>query len=287
MSAPRKASKKPGKSSPSGKKGKPIPVKMSKGERELCDVLRRELAVARFDSKGFRIHTPAGLDRWNGAEIRPFPEGARPEVLRDILQFEMCRECEWAYRYQSDFLSFMAGEMNQKKFKEAWPFLMMPVLDLFPLPSPQRFDEAQCRALKERPSAIREIPENDAAECLASLRQCHAHGFLPFSQAYFIEINWSAGIEAVREDLLEWVKNARPERLPNLRGRKAEKDHLHALAAYRARRAGLNYSCFPGIYSDQPQFLRACGEAERRLHKFDCSARAALYSHQENSRPLW
>ena len=256
---------------------------MSKAERNLWASLRREIAITRFDSKGFRIITPAGLEKWGVAELCPFPDDARPSILGNILEFEMCRECEWAYRYQSDFISWMVGEIDSAKFKTLWPFALP--LDLFPLPSAERLDKERIQALKKRPSAIFECPFDEIPRRLNCLQ--NSRDVLPFFRAHFLEIDWSVGIEAVREDLLEWAKKALPAGLPTCRGRKAQKDHLHALAAYRARRAGYDYSALPAIYSDQPQFLRACRAAEARLRKFDETARREILEHQENLRPLW
>jgi hypothetical protein len=283
VSPPRKKTPKARKPSPAGKGAKtPGAAPMSKEDQKFWASLRREISATRFDSEGFRIITPAGLEKWGGAELHPFPDDARPPILENILECEMCRECEWAYRYHSAFISWMLGEIDCAKFKVLWPGAFVPY-HLFPLPAPERIDKERIEALKKRPSAIFECPFDEIPRRLVELQK--SRDVLPLFRAHFLEIDWSAGIEAVREDLLEWAKKAMPAGLPTLRGRKAQKDHLHALAAYRARRAGYDYSALPGIYSDQPQFLRACRAAEKRLRNYNAWALRAIVKHEEENLP--
>lgn len=260
--------------------------------REFAREILSRIEGTQFDAEGFRLLTPEGIESRSREELSLCPPGARRDRLRDLLPEEMARECVWAYEFARDMLGGMAegwpGALSPAEHRAKWPGdLCFVVHTLFPL-SFWEISESESEVIEDfrsrgwvRGPAVEEIlPGAD-------------DWIMPGMQRHVLRVEWGRGRDAVKKDLLAWMKKAFPANVRTRRGRNSAPDHLHALAAYRARRAGLDFEGFyklisphvkRWIYNDQPQFLRACRDAEKRLRKFDAEMREIVANHRKSNR---
>lgn len=260
--------------------------------RPLLPELRAMIEAARFDSSGFRLYSRETIrpDAELALVSCSWREQARRRVAERVahaaLDEEMWRECSLAWDFARDVLRVIEeGEYYGRgaswldalwDARGAW--FMHP--DKRP---PDWFAEKWGR--------------ND--RLWAVLWSASPHPAMPMFSRFDVrpclpavgaEIN-PAMRGRGRRYVLAYLNRQDPEAVPVDKGRDAGPDHLQALAAYRARRAGMDFREFHEAqraalaqvkrspcppFSSQDAFARAARKAERRLRDFDKRWRAAF-----------
>lgn len=251
--------------------------------------IRRHLDQAQFDEEGYRIHDQTLFEA--GQLFAPWlpSKGMDKQKLARLLAKEYARECRWAYDYQADFISFMVNspEISPDSFRAKWPSFIVDFIEAsFPCPSVEGMDQEQIeKALAPAPAA-----------CAVPLSKNEINPFRNDKhpiQDYALTIDWRKGPEAIERSLAAWIRENAPDNIPTLRGRNNAIDRFHELAAYRAKRAGLDHAEFGvlvgreggnAIYSDQPQFLRAARATARRIQRFDSDIRRLIATHRKKNK---
>lgn len=251
--------------------------------------ITQQLECAKFDDAGFRIHDPHSLQA--GQIFSPWLpiKGMGKAELTELLAQEYARECGWGYEYQSGFVAIVENSTPKSlaQFRAEWPpFLVGLINYIFPF------------------SPLEAVPKADIDKMLAP---APATGVSTFSEAaptpvfpssdprkdYLLTIDWRKGPEAVERSLAAWIRQNAPRGLPTLRGRNNAADRFNELAAYRAKRAGLDHASFGtligrtggnAVYSDQPQFLRAARATARRIKNFDADCRRFIAAHRKKNK---
>lgn len=269
------------------------PARKKDTDTALVQELRAELHQADFDGEGFRIHSADLLA--HGKIFFPFlPEkGMGKQKLTQMLAQEYARECQWAYDYQRDFLSILEGSQDgdHERFRAKWLDLMSDIVGtLFPFQTLYGMETENIQqALAPAPAAC-VYSLSDAAHIFANTTQKTASGL---QNDYWLAVDWSKGPEAVERSLLAWIRRNAPAGIPTLRGRNNAVDRFRELAAYRAKRAGMDHISFGdlvgrtgsnAIYSDQPQFLRAARCTAKRIKKFDADVQRFLVTHRKKNK---
>jgi hypothetical protein len=271
-------------------------MKKTKQDREADQGLReikRALVCAEFDQDGFRIHTQ-DLFASGQTFFSWLPEkGMGKHELARILPQEYARECQWAYDYQRDFLSILEASQtaDHERFRAKWPAFMSDIVGtLFPFQTLYGMETEKIQqALAPAPAAC-VYPLSDAAHIFANTTQKTASGL---QNDYWLAVDWSKGPEAVERSLVTWIRRNAPAGIPTLRGRNNAVDRFRELAAYRAKRAGMDHISFGdlvgrtgsnAIYSDQPQFLRAARSTAKRIKKFDADIQRFLVTHRKKNK---
>ena len=269
------------------------PARKKDTDTALVQELRAELDQADFDGEGFRLHSVDLLA--HGKIFFPFlPEkGMGKQKLKQMLAQEYARECQWAYDYQRDFLSILEGSQDgdHERFRAKWLHLMGDIVGtLFPFQTLYGMETENIQqALAPAPAAC-VYPLSDAAHIFANTTQKTASGQ---QNDYWLAVDWSKGPEAVERSLLAWIRRNAPAGIPTLRGRNNAVDRFRELAAYRAKRAGMDHISFGdlvgrtgsnAIYSDQPQFLRAARSTAKRIKKFDADVQRFLVTHRKKNK---
>jgi hypothetical protein len=269
------------------------PARKKDTDTALVQELRGELDQADFDGEGFRIHSADLLA--HGKIFFPFlPEkGMGKQKLTQMLAQEYARECQWAYDYQRDFLSILETSQtaDHEQFRAKWLDLMSDIVGtLFPFQTLYGMETKNIQqALAPAPAAC-VYPLSDAAHIFANTTQKSASGL---QNDYWLAVDWSKGPEAVERSLLAWIRRNAPAGIPTLRGRNNAVDRFRELAAYRAKRAGMDHISFGdlvgrtgsnAIYSDQPQFLRAARSTAKRIKKFDADVQRFLVTHRKKNK---
>jgi hypothetical protein len=267
-------------------------MKKTKQDREADAALReikQALDCAEFDQDGFRIHTQDLLA--SGQTFFPWlPEkGMGKQELAAVLAQEYARECRWAYEYQRDFVSMLENTAipTGGEFQKKWPVMLLDIVHhIFPLRPLEGYGRNEILGML----APRPATNIFSIECgTLNLAECQSR----VHRDYLLSIDWSKGPEAVERNLLAWIKRNAPRDLPTNRGRNNAVDRFNELAAYRARRAGMDHISFAAlvgrtggsaIYSDQPQFLRATRATARRLKKFDADCRRLIALHRKKNK---
>jgi len=273
-------------------------MKKTKQDKEADQGLReikRAIDCAEFDQDGFRIHTQDLLA--HGQIFFPWlPEkGLGKKELSEVLAKEYARECAWAYDYQKDFLPLVMSTENLKELGRKWPSIISFILDCtFPLPVSTLLGSDNFKKTMSPAPAAKVYPLKDAAHIFSEPGQPGLKAFASgLVRDYWLAIDWSKGPEAVERALVAWVKRNAPPNIPTLRGRNNAVDRFHELAAYRARRAGMDHIAFAAlvgrtganaIYSDQSQFLRASRATARRIKKFDADIRRIIAAHRKKNK---
>lgn len=256
--------------------------------------LMAEIDQADFDGDGFRIHSVDLLA--HGKIFFPFiPEkGMGKQKLTQMLAQEYARECRWAYDYQRDFLAILAEPQTgvDERFRAKWPaFIGGDIVGtFFPFQTLYGMEPSKIQqALAPAPAACVH-PLSDAAHIFSENAFSLPSGL---QKDYWLAVDWSKGPEAVERSLLAWIRRNAPAGIPTLRGRNNALDRFRELAAYRAKKAGMDHISFGAlvgrtgcnaIYSDQPQFLRAARATERRLKKFDSDVHRFLVTHRKKNK---
>ena len=258
--------------------------------------LMTEIDRADFDGEGFRVHSADLLA--HGQIFFPFlPEkGMGKQKLTQMLAQEYARECRWAYDYQKDFLSILETSQTEdhERFRAKWPVFIggvggdivgtfFPFQTLYGMETP-----SIQQALAPAPAACVH-PLSDAAHMFTEAALSLSSGL---QKDYWLAVDWSKGPEAVERSLLAWIRRNAPAGIPTLRGRNNAVDRFRELAAYRAKRAGMDHISFGdlvgrtggnAIYSDQPQFLRAARSTAKRIKKFDADVQRFLVTHRKKN----
>jgi hypothetical protein len=273
------------------------PARKKDTDTALVQELRAELDRAAFDGEGFRIHSAELLA--HGQIFFPFlPEkGMGKQELARILRQEYARECQWAYDYQRDFLLFLEASKNRdsQTFSAKWPSFMVEIVEsVFPLHPLYGLEASIIHKVLEPDPAAKVYPLKDASHIFSEPGQpaleVFAHGLI---QDYWLAVDWSKGPEAVERSLRAWIRCNAPAGVPTLRGRNNAVDRFRELAAYRAKRAGMDHISFGdlvgrtgsnAIYSDQPQFLRAARSTAKRIKKFDADVQRFLVTHRKKNK---
>jgi hypothetical protein len=269
------------------------PARKKEADATAVQELTAGIDQAAFDGEGFRVHSADLLA--HGQIFFPFlPEkGMGKQELARILPQEYARECQWAYDYQRDFLSIFepSQDGDHERFRAKWPAFMSDIVGtLFPFQTLDGMETENIQqALAPAPAAC-VYPLSDAAHIFANTTQKTASGLY---RDYWIHIDWSKGPEAVERSLLAWIRRNAPAGIPTLRGRNNAVDRFRELAAYRAKRAGMDHISFGdlvgrtgsnAIYSDQPQFLRAARSTAKRIKKFDADVQRFLVTHRKKNK---
>ena len=255
--------------------------------------LMTEIDRADFDGEGFRVHSADLLA--HGQIFFPFlPEkGMGKQELARILPQEYARECQWAYDYQRDFLSILEASQDgdHERFRAKWPAFMSDIVGtLFPFQTLDGMETPSIQqALAPAPAACIH-PLSDAAHMFTEAALSLSSGL---QKDYWLAVDWSKGPEAVERSLITWIRRNAPAGIPTLRGRNNAVDRFRELAAYRAKRAGMDHISFGdlvgrtggnAIYSDQPQFLRAARSTAKRIKKFDADVQRFLVTHRKKNK---
>lgn len=255
--------------------------------------LMTEIDRADFDGDGFRVHSADLLA--HGQIFFPFlPEkGMGKQELARILPQEYARECRWAYDYQKDFLSILEASQTEdhERFRAKWPAFMSDIVGtLFPFQTLDGMETPSIQqALAPAPAACIH-PLSDAAHIFTETALSLPSGL---QKDYWLAVDWSKGPEAVERSLIAWIRRNAPAGIPTLRGRNNAVDRFRELAAYRAKRAGMDHISFGdlvgrtggnAIYSDQPQFLRAARSTAKRIKKFDADVQRFLVTHKKKNK---
>jgi hypothetical protein len=87
-----------------------------------------------------------------------------------------------------------------------------------------------------------------------------------------VQVDWSRGSKAIRIDFESWLKNHEKASLKRRPERKLAENRLDQLAAWRARRAGLNHGEYTMLkprtsYADASAFNKAAKAAEKEIHR--------------------
>jgi hypothetical protein len=269
------------------------PARKKEADATAVQELTAGIDQAAFDGEGFRVHSADLLA--HGQIFFPFlPEkGMGKQELARILPQEYARECQWAYDYQRDFLSIFepSQDGDHERFRAKWPAFMSDIVGtLFPFQTLDGMETENIQqALAPAPAAC-VYPLSDAAHILANTTQKTASGL---QNDYWLAVDWSKGPEAVERSLLAWIRRNAPAGIPTLRGRNNAVDRFRELAAYRAKRAGMDHISFGdlvgrtgsnAIYSDQPQFLRAARSTAKRIKKFDADVQRFLVTHRKKNK---
>ena len=269
------------------------PARKKEADATAVQGLTAGIDQAAFDGEGFRVHSADLLA--HGQIFFPFlPEkGMGKQELARILPQEYARECQWAYDYQRDFLSILEGSQDgdHERFRAKWLHLMGDIVGtLFPFQTLYGMETENIQqALAPAPAAC-VYPLSDAAHIFANTTQKTASGQ---QNDYWLAVDWSKGPEAVERSLLAWIRRNAPAGIPTLRGRNNAVDRFRELAAYRAKRAGMDHISFGdlvgrtgsnAIYSDQPQFLRAARSTAKRIKKFDADVQRFLVTHRKKNK---
>lgn len=255
--------------------------------------LMTEIDRADFDGDGFRIHSVDLLA--HGKIFFPFlPEkGMGKQKLTQMLAQEYARECRWAYDYQREFLAILAAPQTgvDERFRAKWPAFMSDIVGtFFPFQSLDGMETPSIQqALAPAPAACVH-PLSDASHIFTETALSLPSGL---QKDYWLAVDWSKGPEAVERSLITWIRRNAPAGIPTLRGRNNAVDRFRELAAYRAKRAGMDYISFGdlvgrtggnAIYSDQPQFLRAARATARRIQRFDFDIRRLIATHRKKNK---
>jgi hypothetical protein len=269
------------------------PARKKEADATAVQGLTAGIDQAAFDGEGFRVHSADLLA--HGQIFFPFlPEkGMGKQELARILPQEYARECQWAYDYQRDFLSILEASQDgdHERFRAKWPSFMSDIVGtLFPFQTLDGMETENIQqALAPAPAAC-VYPLSDAAHIFANTTQKTASGL---QNDYWLAVDWSKGPEAVERSLLAWIRRNAPAGIPTLRGRNNAVDRFRELAAYRAKRAGMDHISFGdlvgrtgsnAIYSDQPQFLRAARSTAKRIKKFDADVQRFLVTHRKKNK---
>lgn len=267
--------------------------------RPLLAELRSMIDAARFDADGFRLYSRETIRPEAELALVSCPGDQGKEFVGErtalaVLDEEMWRECSLAWEFARDVLRVIEEGGNYGRgaswldaLRDAWgAYFMHP--DQRP---PDWFAE--------------KWGWNDRLS-LALFNPC-PHPAMPMLSRFDLGACLPAvGAETPpamrgrgRRYVIAYMTDQEPEAVPPDKGRDAGPDHLQALAAYRARRAGLDVwefqdtqqaalaqlkrSRFPSLDS-QPTFLRAARKAEGRLRDFDKRWRAAFEWARSQSR---
>jgi hypothetical protein len=267
--------------------------KQDRNPPEACREITAAIDCADFDADGFRIHTQDLLA--HGQIFFPWlPEkGMGKKELSEVLAKEYARECAWAYEYQKEFL--MSPPLEAQHFSRKWPSIISFILDCtFPLPVSTLLGSDSFKKTMSPAPAAKVYPLKDASHIFSETGQPALEAFARgLVRDYWLAIDWRKGPEAVERALVAWVKCNAPPNIPTLRGRNNAVDRFHELAAYRARRAGMDHIAFAAlvgrtganaIYSDQSQFLRASKATAKRIKKFDADVRRIVAAHRKKNK---
>jgi hypothetical protein len=252
------------------------------------------LEQAKFDEDGYRIHDPSLFK--SGQLFEPWLplKGMAKQKLTQLLAQEYARECRWAYDFQKDFLSIIKALQGgeSERFRADWPtFLAGEIIGTF-FPCHPLFGLKTSEVRESlAPSPAAEIfPLSEAAHMFSNNAISILSGL---QRDYWLVVDWRKGPEAIERSLAAWIRENAPDNLPTLRGRNNAIDRFHELAAYRAKRAGLDHVEFSvlvgrkggdAIYSDQPQFLRAARATARRIKRFDSDCRRLIAAHRKKNK---
>ena len=273
------------------------PARKKDMDTAVVQELMAEIDRADFDGDGFRIHS-ADLFA-HGQIFFPFlPEkGMGKQKLTQMLAQEYARECRWAYDYQREFLAILAAPQTgvDERFRAKWPeFIGGVVGDIvgtfFPFQTLYGMETPSIQQALAPASAACVHPLSDAAHMFTETALSLSSGL---QKDYWLAVDWSKGPEAVERSLITWIRRNAPAGIPTLRGRNNAVDRFRELAAYRAKRAGMDHISFGdlvgrtggnAIYSDQPQFLRAARSTAKRIKKFDADVQRFLVAHRKKNK---
>jgi len=273
-------------------KAKKSHQKKKRPSDELAEATReitQQLECARFDQAGLRIHDRHLLEP-KQIFFPWFPsKGMGKAELTELLAKEYARECRWSYEYQAGFLAIIENSTPKSlaHFRTEWPpFLVGLINYIFP------FSPLEGASKTEIDKMLTAAPATD----ISLISKAAPTPIFPSSDPrkdYLLSIDWRKGPEAVERSLAAWIRQNAPRGLPTLRGRNNAVDRFNELAAYRAKRAGLDHASFGtligriggnAVYSDQPQFLRAVRATARRLKRFDSDVRRMIATHRKKNK---
>ncbi len=260
--------------------------------RTLLPELRAMIDAARFDADGFRLYSRETIRP--DAELALVSCSWREQARRRVAERkphaaiaeEMWRECSLAWDFARDVLrviddggDYGRGASWLDALWDAWgawfnhPDKRPP--DWFA--DKWGWNEGLWAALWSAcpHPAMPMLPRFNLRECLPALGAENIPAMRGPGRRY----------------VLAYFNDEDPEAVPPDKGRDAGPDHLQALAAYRARRAGMDFREFHEAqrealaqvkrspcppFSSQDAFARAARKAERRLRDFDKRWRAAF-----------